>query len=397
MITSNTSHKKKTALLLVGILFIALNLRPALASVGPLIDDIREATGLSNFLLGLLTTLPLLAFGVVSMFAPVFTKRYGIGRVLWVALLILTVGILIRTLSWLPALFLGTVLLGIAIAFGNVLMPTLTKQNFPKNSGLITSLYSGVMAIGASLAAGLSVPLAYDYNLDWRGSLRVWALLSALAFILWIPQIRRLKKEKSNRKFGKSMKNLMNQRLAWKVALFMGLQSFTFYVILAWLPDLLISRGFTQESAGWMLSLSQATGIFGSFLIPFLAGKKKDQQGIVAVLIAIEVLGLIGLLLPNFGWEWMWISMIGFVLGACFGLALLFIVLRSHDTESATELSGMAQSVGYFIAAIGPIFIGSLFDITANWNYPVLVLIGVAFLKLYMGLGAGKQGAIISN
>lgn len=397
VIPPNTSHKKKTALLLVGILIIALNLRPALASVGPLIDDIREATGLSNFLLGLLTTLPLLAFGVVSMFAPVFTKRFGMGRVLLAALLLLTAGILIRTLSWLPAMYIGTVLLGIAIAFGNVLMPSLTKQNFPTNSGLITSLYSGAMAIGASVAAGLSVPLAYNFNLGWRGSLRVWAILSVLAFILWIPQLWRLKKVKSNRNFQKSMRSLMQQRLAWKVALFMGLQSFTFYVILAWLPDLLISRGYTNESAGWMLSLSQATGIFGSFLIPFLAGKKKDQQTMVAFLISIEILGLIGLLLPNFGWEWIWISMIGFVLGACFGLALLFIVLRSHDTESATELSGMAQSVGYFIAATGPIFIGSLFDFTLDWKYPLLVMIGVAFLKLHMGLGAGKQGTIKRN
>src|SRR5690606_13266350 len=134
VIPPNTSHKKKTALLLVGILIIALNLRPALASVGPLIDDIREATGLRNFLLGLLTTLPLLAFGVVSMFAPVFTKRFGMGRVLLTALLLLTAGILIRTLSWLPAMYIGTVLLGIAIAFGNVLMPSLTKQYFPANS-----------------------------------------------------------------------------------------------------------------------------------------------------------------------------------------------------------------------------------------------------------------------
>lgn len=394
---SITSDKRKSVLLLIGILLIAINLRPALASIGPLIDDIRASTGLSNPMLGLLTTLPLLAFGGVSILAPIFTKRFGIGKVLLMAMLLLTFGILIRTTSWIPALYIGTFLLGIAIAFGNVLLPTLTKQNFPTKAGLITSFYSGTMAIGASLAAGISVPLAYDFNLGWQGSLRVWAILSFFAFCIWIPQSSNLKKEYTDRNFVQSMKNMMRQRLAWKVALFMGLQSYTFYVILAWLPDLLISRGYNLESAGWMLSLSQATGILGSLIIPFLAGKKKDQRSMVFFLIVMEAIGLIGLLFPNSGFEWLWISLIGFVLGACFGLALLFIVLRSKETETATELSGMAQSIGYIVAGTGPIFIGTLFDFTGNWSYPIIALLGIATLKLYMGLGAGKEGFLKKN
>lgn len=387
-------NKKHTALLLIGILCIAINLRPALAGLGPLVDSIRATTGLSNLLLGLLTSLPLFAFGVVSMLAPVFTKRFGIGRVLLAAMLILTIGILIRSIDWIPALYIGTLLLGTAIAFGNVLLPTLTKRNFPNNAGLITSIYSSMMGMGASLAAGISVPLAYDYNLGWRGSLQIWAILSFIAFCIWLPQWWRLKKIKSNRSVFQAMKNMMKQKVAWKVALFMGFQSFTFYVILAWLPDILVSRGYDSESAGWMLSLSQATGIAGSMIIPFVAGKRKDQRLIVVLLILLEIIGLFGLLYPGFGPEWFYIAIIGFVLGACFGLALLFIVLRSRDTETATELSGMAQSIGYLVAATGPIFIGSLFDFTQSWSYPIMALIGVAIVKIYMGFGAGKQGTV---
>lgn len=388
----STLPKRSNALLLAGILLIAINLRPALASLGPLVDDIRASTGLSNVLLGLLTTLPLMAFGVVSILAPVFTKKFGVGRVLLAAMALLTAGILIRSMAWLPALYIGTIMLGVAIAFGNVLLPSLTKQNFSSNSGLITALYSSTMAIGASIAAGLSVPLSETQG--WRGSLRVWAILSFLAFCIWIPQVWRLKKGNSNRSSFHAMKNMFRQRLAWQVAMFMGFQSFTFYVFLAWLPELLVSRGYDHEAAGWMLSLSQATGIVGSMIIPFVAGKKPDQRSTVAVLIAMELIGLLGLLFQGFGPEWIWISIIGFVLGGCFGLALLLLVLRSSDTETATELSGMAQSAGYFIAATGPILIGSLFDLSGSWSYPIMALILIAFIKLFMGMEAGKQGAV---
>ncbi|MFT6319928.1 MAG: CP family cyanate transporter-like MFS transporter [Granulosicoccus sp.] len=389
-IDSLDERKFKDVLLIVGILFIAINLRPALASVGPLIEDIRQATGLSNGFLGLLTTLPLIAFGFISTLTPLFTRRFGIGGTLLGAMLLLTIGIVIRSIEWLPALFLGTLLSGVAIAFGNVLLPSLTKRNFESNSGLITSLYSSMMAVGAALAAGVSVPLAHDLELGWRGSLGVWAILSLVAFFVWLPQLFRLKKSNSNRSYIKAMKKLGGSRIAWQVALFMGLQSLTFYVILAWLPAILQSRGYDASFSGWMLSLSQATGIIGALAIPFLAGKKKDQRSIVVFLILLELIGLVGLFLPELGWVAIWISLIGFVMGGSFGLSLLFIVLRSQDEESATELSGMAQSIGYFVAGIGPIVFGSIYDVTGSWTVPFILLFVVAFLKLITGMGVGK-------
>lgn len=380
--------------MLVGIVIIAFNLRPALASLGPLVESIRIDTGLSNLLLGLLTTLPLIAFGTISIFAPLFTKRFGIGKVLFSSLLLLTIGIVIRSIDWVPALYIGTLLLGIAIAFGNVLLPGLTKRNFSSNSGIVTSLYSSSMAIGAAVAAGVSVPLATRFNLGWQGSLSVWALFSALAVIVWLPQLWWLKKAPSKRAFISEMQKMLRKPLAWYVSLYMGLQSFGFYVMLAWLPVILIDRGYDAETAGWLLSLSQGAGILGSVLVPYFAGLKKEQRWIVIILSIIEILSIFGLMFPSFGTEWIWVSLIGFVLGGTFGLSLLFLVLRTNSTDEATELSGMSQSIGYFIAALGPVLMGMLFDFTGNWVYPLALLAFLTIIKLFMGLGAAKEETV---
>lgn len=388
-------HHAPQALLVAGIIFVAINLRPALAAVGPLVGLIRDSTGLSNSMLGLLTSLPLIAFGVVSNFTSLFTKRFGISGTLAGALMLLVIGIIIRSLPSVAALYAGTAILGVAIALGNVLIPGLVKRNFPHKSGKITSLYSTVLGIGAALAAGISLPLAIDFNLGWRGSLGVWAVLAAISFFVWLPQLWRIKKSNSNRSFRAAMKNLGGSKLAWKIALYMGLQSFGFYVILAWLPEIIQSRGFDSTYGGWMLSLSQATGVLGSLLVPTLAGKRKNQRGMVLFLSIVEAVSLIGLMLPQIGMTPVWVSLIGFALGGTFSLALLFIVLRTNDSETATELSGMAQSIGYFIAAIGPVVFGSVFDFTGSWIYPLGLLFAIGFLKFYMGLGAGSDEKIV--
>lgn len=387
----NGLNKTSRTLLLVGILFIAVNLRAALSSVGPLIDMIRLEMRLSDTLLGLLTTLPLIAFGVVSTITPLFTKRFGIGNTLLGALILLSSGIIVRSIGGVFELYLGTTLLGIAIAFGNVLIPALIKRNFPHKAGFVTSLYSGVMSLGAAFAAGLSVPLARELNLGWRGSLGVWAMLALLALIIWIPNIKRINDTAPRRSFKEGMKKLGSSSLVWKLALYMGLQSMAFYVILAWLPAILIDRGFDDLYAGWMLSLSQATGIIGAIFIPIWAGSRKDQRLVIVCLIIVEVIALTGLLMPGIGFIELWIGLIGMVLGGTFGLALLLIVLRSDDAETAAELSGIVQSIGYFIAATGPFIVGIIYDVTHVWNYALVLLIVVAIIKLFIGIGVGRD------
>ncbi|WP_417197693.1 CynX/NimT family MFS transporter [Bizionia sp.] len=387
----NGLNKASRIWLLVGILFIAVNLRPALSSIGPLIDMIRQDVGLSETLLGLLTTLPLIAFGVVSTITPLFTKRYGIGNTLLGSLILLAVGIIIRSNGGVFELYLGTIFLGIAIAFGNVLIPAMIKRNFPHKAGLVTSLYSGIMSLGAAFAAGLSVPLAMEMNLGWRGSLGVWAGLAIIAVIIWVPNLKRINRTVPNRSFKEAMKKLSGSKLVWKLALYMGLQSFAFYVILAWLPAILMDRGYDASYAGWMLSLSQATGIIGAIFIPIWAGSRKDQRLVIVSLIIVEVIAIIGLLFPEVGLTEIWVGLIGMVLGGTFGLSLLLIVLRSDDAETAAELSGIVQSIGYFIAATGPFIVGVIYDITDMWSYALLLLVLISIIKLVMGIDVGKD------
>lgn len=386
--------ESNTVLLIVGIVLIAINLRPALAGVGPLVEDIRRSTGLSSSALGLLTTLPLIAFGVVSTLTPLLTRRFGIAATLAGAMGLLSVGVALRGIASLPALFIGTLLSGVAIALGNVLLPTLTKRNFPEQSGLVTSLYSSVMGLGAALAAGISVPLAAELDAGWRGSLAAWAIPAGLAFAFWLTQVRGTAGEAVHRSFWEALRHLGGSKLAWSVALFMGFQSLTFYVVLAWLPAVLTSRGASEAEAGWLLSLSQATGIIGSLIIPTLAGRRPDQRGFVLGLTLLEGVALAGLFVAADTWAVVWVVLIGFVLGGSFGLSLLFIVLRSGTTQSATELSGIAQSVGYLVAAAGPTIFGGLYDWTLGWDWPFALLFGVAAIKLAVGLIAGSAGTV---
>lgn len=385
----SSAFSARRGLLVIGIVLIAANLRPALASVGPLVADIRATTGLSNTALGLLTTLPLIAFGVVSAFTAVLTRRLGIERTLGCAMALLCIGLLVRSSASATLLFTGTAMLGVAIALGNVLLPALVKRDFPERSGSMTSLYSSAMGGGATIAAAASVPLAGA--LGWRGSLAVWAGFAALALVVWLPQLRSRTLPPPRGTIADSLRDLGRSPLAWSVALFMGLQSLTFYVVLAWLPDLLQSRGMGMAEAGWMLAASQAAGIGGSAVVPLWAGRMRDQRRIIWILAVAEVLALIGLLAPAVELVLVWVSLLGFVLGGTFGLSLLFLIVRAADSATAGELSGMAQSIGYLVAAVGPALLGALHDLTRGWTVPLLALIGVVAVKLGVGLKAGRD------
>ena len=390
-----STHGLRRAALVSAILLIAVNLRPALASVGPLVDDIQNATGLSHAALGLLTTIPLLAFGFVSAWTPFVSRRLGMGNALAMGLALLCVGTALRSLPSIPVLFVGTGVLGIGIALGNVLLPALVKQDFPRHSGVMTSLYSSAMGLGATVAAGVSAPIGL--RIGWRGALGIWAVPAALGLVAWWARSKRSSGPEANPgSSGTPLRSLGRSALAWQIALFMGLQSLTFYVILAWLPDILQSRGFTAIEAGGLLALSQATGVLGSAMVPLRAGRVDDQRTIVAALGLMEFVSLAGLILDD-GGTLAWISILGFVLGGTFGLALLLLVLKSPNVETSTALSGMVQSVGYLLAAAGPAFFGLMYDLSAAWLVPMLFLMAVLVGKVGVGLAAAGPHRLSSQ
>ena len=248
-----------------------------------------------------------------------------------------------------------------------------------------------MMGLGAAAAAGLSVPIAAV--IGWRGTLAVWAVPALAALLVWLPQLRDAAPPRTPAAAG-AFTLLGRSPLAWQIALFMGLQSLTFYVLIAWLPDLLQSRGLSEDAAGGLLALSQVTGMVGSAVVPLWAGATRDQRGIMWILAVLEAVGLVGLALPGVALGWLWVSLLGFVLGGTFALSLTLLVLRSSDAESTGRLSGMAQSIGYLVAATGPPLFGWLHDVTEGWLVPLGFLIVVLAGKLASGLPAGRPGTV---
>lgn len=385
-------------LLIAGIVIAAINLRPAITSVGPLIGTIRDDIGLSNWSAGILTSLPLIAFAVLSPIVPKLGNRYTNNIIMLAGLIILFIGISIRSLSFVFFLFLGTLFAGLGIAICNVLLPAVIKDKFPAKVGLMTSIYSTTMGIFAATASGVSVPIASGLGFGWQIALIVWAIPAVIGIIIWLYLVKKPEPhEKKEMKFITNNDNRMwKSSLAWQVAAFMGLQSFLFYVTISWLPEILHHYGLTLTAAGWMLSFTQFVGLPASFIVPVLAGKFSTQRPIVITLGILSVLGYGGLLVGQ-SMIVMVIStiLIGLSLSGSFALALTFLGLRARNARHASELSGMAQSLGYVLAATGPMFIGYLFDLTSAWTVPLLTMMIVTALVTLFGLGAGRNKFVL--
>ncbi|CAM3428006.1 Putative transporter YycB [Marinicrinis lubricantis] len=307
------------------------------------------------------------------------------------SLILLTAGIALRSIPSVTALFTGTLILGAAIAIGNVLLPGLIKRDFPGNVGLMTGAYSVSMNTFAAFASGITVPISEDAGLGWRGALACWVFLSLLALIVWLPQLRKVHHGGDT---GKRDGAIWRSKLAWQVALFMGLQSLLFYVTIAWFPEILRERGMSEAAAGWMLSLLQFVSLPASFIIPILAGRSSNQRRLVTSIVLMSAVGYVGMLIGGLGLIWLWMILIGFAGGAYISLALTFMGLRTNSAQKSAELSGMAQSIGYLIASVGPLLFCFFHDITNDWSVGLGGLLIVSALVFVAGMGAGRDAVV---
>ncbi|CAM3557448.1 MFS transporter [Kibdelosporangium persicum] len=378
----------RRVLLIAGILLVAANLRGALTAVGPLMETIRRSEGLSAGQAGLLSALPLLTFAVFSPQVPKVARRVGMERLTWYALLTLAAGIVLRSVPVTGLLWLGTVLLGMAIAVGNVLLPALLKRDFPDRVAPMTSLYSVTMGVVGALVSGLAVPLAGVLPGGWRMALGCLAGLALIGFAVWAPQA-----------LGRQAQPVVptvdaagapwRSALAWQVTAYMGLQSFGFYIVLAWFPAIMNDNGISEENSGWLLLLLQVLGVTMSAAIPLVANKMRDQRLLATGGSLMSLCGYAGMLVAP-GLAVLWAVVVGLASGICFVLALLFFTLRAADSFGAAALSGMAQSIGYLFATTGPVLFGALHDWTHGWSLPLAVLMAAALAQAAVGLGAGR-------
>ena len=378
--------KKQTLILFIGILLIGASLRAPITSVGIALPSIKETLNLSNTSVSLITIIPLLSFAVISLFAAKISHKFGLERTVFGALILICIGIALRAITGVSWLYVGTVLIGIGIAFGNVLTPGIIKMNFPLRIGIMTGYYTVVMNIFGSASSYVTAPLVKHFN--YNIAISLIGIVTFIGIIIWSFQLN--KHEKVNSSQTTTNINVWKSPLSWQITLLMGGQSMIFYSLINWLPEFLLSHGTPINEAGIYLSILQLAIIPLTFVTPIFAEKMKNQVLITFVTGLLFVLGILTLMLqPN--WAFLGIILIGIASGLAFGLVNTFFGLRTENGLTAAKLSGMSQSVGYLFAAIGPLLFGILHDATNSWNTSFGILLVTSIIIMIIGSRAGRN------
>ena len=386
---SKTQHRLS---LFVAILALAFVLRGPLTGVGPLLQNIQTQLQISSTLAGMLTTVPLLTFGLFSIFIPRLAARLGSEQMVFFALWILTLGLVLRCGSGLFLLLTGTALLSCAIAVGNVLIPSMVKQYFPFKMGLVTALYALVMNMGGAAGSALSAPLAHSNLWGWRGALVIWVLPALVAMVIWWLPFKAANAVPKAAVRARQVKiHLWRNPLAWQVTLFMGFQSFLFYSTVSWLPQIVAKAGVSATEAGGWLGLMQLVMIPTNLLIPIYAARLKQQHWIGSMCGVALILSVLLLMSPWRSYYFPAVLLLGLGISGAFCLSMMFFSLRSSSVTEGVLLSGMAQTCGYLFAAVGPVLMGALHDMMHSW-FPALCLMFIAAVVITVsGWNAGKD------
>jgi CP family cyanate transporter-like MFS transporter len=387
------------------IALLAANLRPAAASIGPLIDPIQHAEGLSPLAAGSLVTLPVLCFGALAPLSPRLSRRFGTAAALAGSLVILLAGLLVRVVPGAGFLFAGTALAGGAIAVANVLLPVHVRERFPQRTGALTGVYICALIGFAALAAGVSVPVADALGGGWQVGLGIWALPAAIALLAWVPSLRPVPLSdgpgratsatdahsapaKALTPADGAFRSLLSDRLAWAVTVFFAMQSACFYSTLAWLPSIFESHGAGSAQAGVLLAITLIAGLAPALAVPSLAVRARSQRKLVVAVSALIAVALGGLLIAPMSLPYLWAVLLGLGQNAAFPLAITLIVLRARGAAQTTALSTMTQTLGYLIAAGAPVGVGALHQLTASWDPALILLLALMVPQALAGLAA---------
>jgi CP family cyanate transporter-like MFS transporter len=373
----------------ISVVAIAFNMRTAIGEIPPVLPDL----GLSSAGQSILATVPVVCFGLAALAAPALRAWLGEERGLLAVLALLLVGVLVRAAAPGAGLFPGTVLAGCGIAVMNVLVPSLIRRRFPGHVGLMTGVYSTALVAGGSLSAAATVPLRDAANGSLHVALGIWAIPIVIALVVWLPQ-RRHRALPAVAGGREAIRALGRSRVAWYVTLFMGLQSLLYYAPLSWLPAIHRDQGIDAATAGFLLSTLNFVSVPTTFLAPVLAHRMRDQRPAVAACVALTAIGLLGILVAPSSTALVWVVILGLGQGAALSLALLMIVLRAADDDTAARLSSMAQGFGYLIAATGPLVTGLLHAATGSWTIPLALLVALCGVELVVGLAAARARTV---
>ncbi|WP_046199847.1 CynX/NimT family MFS transporter [Amycolatopsis keratiniphila] len=377
-------------LLGVAVILVALNLRPAITSIGPMLGEMRDDLGATATWAGVLTTLPGLCFAAAGLAAPLLARRFGIGAAIASALSVLAVGLVLRVIDGPYVVLGGTLVATAGIALANVLIPVVIKDSFPARVGMMTGVYTAALQGGGALGSALTPPLENAFG-GWRQGLGAWSVLAVLALLVWILAARGAGRapvaEAGKQGSGRS---LLRSPLAWMVTLFFGTQAFLAYVVMGWLPEVMIDAGVSKGDSGLLLGLISLIAVPISLVVAPMAARHKSQSPWIVGLGVPGFVGMVGMMVAPAASPLLWCLLIGLGMSV-FSLALTVIALRARTGEDTARLSGMAQGIGYLMAAVGPFLFGLLHDLTHGWTVPWIMMLAVFAAQMTFGAFAGRR------
>ncbi|NDK28972.1 CynX/NimT family MFS transporter [Streptomyces sp. TR1341] len=403
-----------TRLVVAGIVLSAVNLRPAITSLGALLEEVRDGLGMSGSVAGLLTSVPPLCFAVFGVMAPRLARRFGPAAVVCAGMAAIFTGLLIRPYAGGTAGFLAASALALmGIAVSNVLMPVIVKRWFPDRVGSMTGLYSMVLALGTSLPAAVTVPMTHALGGNWKLGLAVWAVLAAAAVVPWIPLVRegrersvpaaRSAKAQAQAQTPASASaraaeeqpplRITRSRTAWALAVFFGLQATAAYITMGWMPQIFRDAGVSAGTAGLLLAVTMVMGVPLAFVIPRIAARLPHQGPIVLVLGVCGLAGYAGLYLAPAAGAWAWALLLG-IANCAFPLALTMVGMRARSGPGVAQLSAFAQSTGYLISIPGPLLVGVLYQHSGGWGLPIALMAGLMVPQMVVGVLAGRDRTV---
>ncbi|WP_329246991.1 CynX/NimT family MFS transporter [Streptomyces sp. NBC_01478] len=395
-----------TRLLVAGIVLSALNLRPAITSLGALLEEVRDGLGMSGSVAGLLTSVPPLCFAVFGVMAPRLARRFGPAAVVCAGMVLITTGLLVRPYIGGTAGFLaGSALALMGIAVSNVLMPVIVKRWFPDRVGSMTGLYSMALALGTASAAAVTVPMTDALGGSWRSGLAVWAALAAAAVLPWTALVRHREAPSGPEAPGgrpsrareaeqaRPVLRITRSRTAWALAVFFGLQATAAYITMGWMAQIFRDAGVSAGTAGLLLAVTMVMGVPLAFVIPRLATRLPRQGPIVITLGVCGLAGYTGLYLAPAGGAWAWAVLLG-IANCSFPLALTMVGMRARTGAGVAQLSAFAQSTGYLISIPGPLLVGVLYQHSGGWGLPIALMAGLMVPQMAVGVLAGRNRTV---
>lgn len=398
--SASPASRPKAAAVVVAVLLFGFSMRTAVASLSPILDDIGQEIALSAPVVGMIGAAPLVCFGVFGMMTPFLTRRLGLEPMAVSCTGAVVVGLMLRGLALNgTGLLLSTLLIFAAVGAGNVLLPPLVKKYFPTRVGTMTGIYTSIMAVATFLPALLAVPIAIAAG--WRMSLAWWSVFAIVALVPWIRIAVSDRAARAGQDVERAdprvLRRLWSSPLAWALTVAFAATSVVAYTSFAWLPRILADiAAVTPVTAGALLSLFAAMSLPISLLVPIVV----DRFGGISVLFAIAVLagfsGALGLLLAPQAATWLWVALLGLA-PILFPLVVVQLSLRTRTHQTTVALSAMVQSVGYAIAALGPLAVGVLHDVFGDWKSSLVLLALVLLAAVPAGAVMVRGGTVESE